>query len=142
MKRILVPMDFSDRSADALNCARSLLPEPQIMLVHVLDANDLYRPTFNLPDVPDVDNTPTEFDDHALAQLKAMSQEGEQWRLLEGPPAKAIVQAARDFDADLICMATHGRSGLMNLLLGSVTEEVMRQSSVPVLVVPAKKEKP
>ncbi|WP_034336210.1 universal stress protein [Deinococcus misasensis] len=142
MKRILVPMDFSDRSADALNYARALLPEPQIMLVHILDAHDLYRPTFNLPDVPDEDNTPTEFDDHALAQLKEIAQDGEQVRLLEGPPAKAIVQAARDFDADLICMATHGRSGLMHLLLGSVTEEVMRESNVPVLVVPAKREKP
>ena len=50
-------------------------------------------------------------------------------------PAQKIVQAAMALDADVIAMATHGRSGVSHLVTGSVTEEVLRTSAIPVLVV-------
>lgn len=53
----------------------------------------------------------------------------------EGDPALRIVGVARRTQAELIVMGTHGRSGAMRLLLGSVAEEVLRASPVPVLVV-------
>lgn len=49
--------------------------------------------------------------------------------------AKAIIELANELDADVIAMATHGRSGLSHLLAGSVAEEVIRASGRPVLVV-------
>lgn len=52
-----------------------------------------------------------------------------------GPPDKAIVQRAKMEGADLIVMATHGRSGLAHVLLGSVTEKVVRTAPCPVLTV-------
>ena len=55
--------------------------------------------------------------------------------LREGTPSREIVHVARDLDCDLIVMATSGREGLNRLLLGSVTECVVRQSTVPVLTV-------
>lgn len=55
--------------------------------------------------------------------------------LREGTPSREIVLAARDLKVDLIVMATSGRVGLNRLLLGSVTECVVRQSPVPVLTV-------
>ena len=52
-----------------------------------------------------------------------------------GPPAAAIVEAARFNHADMIVMTTHGRTGVGRLAMGSVTESVLRGTSVPILVV-------
>jgi len=49
--------------------------------------------------------------------------------------AAGIVDAAREYQADLIIIASHGRSGVHKLLLGSQTAEVMKMSELPVLVV-------
>jgi nucleotide-binding universal stress UspA family protein len=52
----------------------------------------------------------------------------------EGPPAEEILQAAREKKSDLIAMSTHGRGGVARLIAGSVAEEVLRRSKVPVLM--------
>ena len=54
-----------------------------------------------------------------------------------GPPAAAIVEAAAAQKVDLIVMSTHGRSGLGRLILGSVTESVLRGTATPILIVRA-----
>ena len=51
-----------------------------------------------------------------------------------GDAAESIRDAARHYGADLIVMATHGRTGLSHAISGSVTEEVIRTASCPVLV--------
>lgn len=52
-----------------------------------------------------------------------------------GTPASEIADAAREHQVDLIAMATHGRSGLRQLLMGSVAEQVLRRVTIPVLLV-------
>ena len=52
-----------------------------------------------------------------------------------GDPAAEIIEEARESGANLIAMATHGRTGMARLLLGSVAEAVLRRSEVPVLLV-------
>jgi nucleotide-binding universal stress UspA family protein len=59
-------------------------------------------------------------------------------RVLEGPPAAAIVRAARRERAGLIVLGTHGRTGLTRILIGSVAERVVRTARCPVLTVPAR----
>lgn len=54
--------------------------------------------------------------------------------LLEGSPAREIVDHAGSRDCDVVVMGTHGRSGVSRLLLGSVAERVVRTSPVPVLI--------
>jgi nucleotide-binding universal stress UspA family protein len=54
---------------------------------------------------------------------------------LVGHPARGILDYVETNDVDLIVQATHGRTGLDHVLLGSVTERVLRQSPVPVFVV-------
>ena len=49
-------------------------------------------------------------------------------------PAQGIIQAAREQGADLIVMASHGRSGITRLLLGSEASEVVSKSTIPVLI--------
>jgi len=62
--------------------------------------------------------------------------------LVEAPPARAILETAQKYDADLIVMGTHGRGGLSRVMLGSVTERVLRESDRPVLTIRAKAETP
>ena len=50
-------------------------------------------------------------------------------------PAEGIIDRANQLDVDVICMATHGRTGLRSVFTGSVTEKVIRESGRPVLVV-------
>ena len=56
----------------------------------------------------------------------------------EGHPTKDILKTAEVWEADLIVIGTHGRTGLMHLLVGSVAEYVVRHSKIPVMVVPFK----
>ena len=58
--------------------------------------------------------------------------------LSEGSPEDEILDTAKKWNADLIVIGTHGRTGLSHLLLGSVAESIVRQSMVPVMVVPVK----
>lgn len=55
----------------------------------------------------------------------------------EGNPQKMIVAAAENWKADLIIIASHARTGLNRVLMGSVAEAVLRHSQCPVLIVPA-----
>jgi len=56
----------------------------------------------------------------------------------EGHPTKDILKTAEIWEADLIVMGTHGRTGLLHLLVGSVAEYIVRHSKIPVMVVPSK----
>ena len=56
-------------------------------------------------------------------------------RIGEGDPADEIVSAAEEIGADLIVVATHGRSGWRRFVLGSVTEKLMRSAECPILTV-------
>lgn len=57
------------------------------------------------------------------------------WEVRRGHPAEEIIAAAREQHADLIAMATHGRTGLGRLLFGSVAEVVLRHAPVPVFMI-------
>ena len=54
-------------------------------------------------------------------------------RILRGEPAKEILRLAKDERADSIFMGTHGRTGLMRALMGSVAEQVVRKATCPVV---------
>ncbi|GAB3919320.1 universal stress protein [Mucilaginibacter boryungensis] len=57
-----------------------------------------------------------------------------------GDTAEGIIKCSKDFNADMIVIGTHSRTGLDRLLMGSVAEHVIRHAEVPVLVVPMKEE--
>ena len=61
------------------------------------------------------------------------------WNFVEeGKPYEIILKVANEWGADLIVIGTHGRTGISHLLLGSVSEHVVRHTSIPVLVIPTK----
>jgi nucleotide-binding universal stress UspA family protein len=56
----------------------------------------------------------------------------------DGKPYEMILKVADEWEADLIVLGTHGRTGLKHLLVGSVAEKVMRHSAKPLVIIPAK----
>ncbi len=139
IKKILVPVDFSDPGKPSLRYARFLARQTGagLCLLHVLE------PVYYHPDFSHVQPGISELREHANRELGAL-QAG-QFRdvkttsdIREGQPFQEIVDAARDTGADLIVMATHGHTGLQHILLGSTAERVVRHAACPVLVVRSK----
>jgi nucleotide-binding universal stress UspA family protein len=73
----------------------------------------------------------------AIDELRQGGMHDVDAHVVEGEPADAILETAEATHADLVVMSTHGRGGLGRWLYGSVADEVLRHSSVPVLLVPA-----
>ena len=119
--RILVPSDGSPESAAALAtvAAWSVSCRPEVLVLYVVEPGRARK------DEADVRRI---CEDQRLRSLDL--------RILtaQGRPAEAIRAAAREQGADLIAMTTHGRTGIRRLVLGSVTEQVIRRSDIPVLV--------
>ncbi|MEX0749529.1 MAG: universal stress protein [Dehalococcoidia bacterium] len=53
----------------------------------------------------------------------------------QGPPARQIINTAKEVDADAIAMSTHSRRGINRLMFGSVAEQVLHESSLPIILV-------
>jgi nucleotide-binding universal stress UspA family protein len=136
LRTILHPTDFSPGSAAAFAYARDLARDSgaRLIVLHVLDAG--------VPMVAEGVVLPSNLDElreAAWRGLDAVHPADSAVRferiLREGPTVAEILDAARGLGADLIVMGTHGRTGLGRLLLGSVTEEVLRKAPCPVLTV-------
>ena len=134
---ILVPIDGSDVAEAALEHALSLAIETDAT-VHVLYVADTNRDSVTVVGGRAVDSLLThgeEAVDEARATLtsRGVAHEGE---VVQGGPARTIVDYAERYGLDLIAMPTHGRTGLERILLGSTTERVVRRSPAPVLALP------
>lgn len=145
LEKILVPVDFSECSAAALSLARSYA-EPvgaTIDVLHVWRAPSFVPAGVMIaPETGGQLSLADAVEQAARSDLDAFVSDQRnaglpiaEARLEEGEPWQVIGEVARRHDYDLIVMGTHGRSGLMHVLMGSVAERVVRQSSVPVLTV-------
>lgn len=139
LKRILVPVDFSEPSRGALRFARDWAARfgSEVCLLHVIEPANTYGV---LGSEPVVVPLPTpDFHAETRAELKKIvHQEFPEStevsvHLREGVPFDQIANAARDLAADVIIIATHGRTGLSHALLGSTAERVVRHAPCPVL---------
>ncbi|MFV5689388.1 universal stress protein [Flavobacterium sp. ZT3R25] len=54
----------------------------------------------------------------------------------EGIPYEVILNVAKQWDADIIVLGTHGRTGFSHLIMGSVAEKVIRHSEIPIFIIP------
>lgn len=140
LKRIVVPIDFSNSSVAALRYATSLAAQvgAAVHLLHVLEPPSLLDDLANLPLFPP--------DDEALLQsarkrLQHLARRRVRPELpvftyaRTGKPFEQIALFAKHRNMDLIVIASHGRSGIDKLLLGSTTDRVVRCAPCPVLVV-------
>ncbi len=139
--QILAPVDFSELSAHALRYAARLSQCSDSRLT-ALYADTFEPPPYfterSLEEIKRHLETAREQAESSLRNFVAAEvpdAAGIDVMVREGLPADAIRKATGELDAGLIVMGTHGRSGINRLMLGSVTERVLREASVPVLAV-------
>jgi len=142
-RTIVVGTDFSPEADRALSWAVNLAERlgQSLEIVHVQATG-----AFVLP--PPIDVLPVAVasgDDSAAAKASlaarveraATSGVAVSSRVVAGEPAAALNDCAKDLNAFLLVVGSHGSSGLAHVLLGSVAERVVRHAAVPVLVVPS-----
>lgn len=144
-KRILVPVDFSACSLDALEYGVLIAQRSKasMKLLHVLEPVS-YGLDFTLPHPSKHESSKTASTKRLSALVSAISSAGlvSDFLILGGLPVDSILDAARTQSTDLIVMGTHGRRGLSHVFFGSVAEAVLRRSSCPVLTVRSPKFRP
>lgn len=135
-RRIVVPTDFTVSAERAWALAQRLARDAgsELVLIHVVPRGAWSIARADHASEADRKWAAEELEDCAG---KARAQ-GRRVRvaLRTGVPYREIVALAREEDADLIVVATHGRGGIDRALLGSVADQVMRLASCPVLTVP------
>jgi universal stress protein A len=145
-RSILVPVDYSEPSQRALELAMSLDDSAVVTVVHAWD-----RPAYVGDEVvahPDGsrrslselirDNAERDMTDF-LARLTIPASRNVKHLLLSGEPVTVIIHEAAKPGYDVMVVGTHGRTGMTKLLLGSVTEKLIRLSPIPVLTVPPRR---
>lgn len=135
-KRILCPIDFDDSSMSALDLAAAIA-KPSQGIISVLHVVPMIMPPTGMPVYVDLYKGQEALARTKLAEIAKERLAGIKCELLArtGTPAEAILTAAKDSDADLIVMATHGRRGFSRFFLGSVAEMILREAGCPVLTV-------
>lgn len=143
LNRVLVPVDFSEFGKHALKygCEFARRFGAELHLLHVVE--DVY------PMVPEAGMLLPAQGDY-LAELKAAAQRAidalpeADWSngiadvvrsIGTGTPFLEVIRYAKEHDIDLIVIGTHGRTGLVHMLMGSVAERIVRKSPCPVLTV-------
>ncbi len=140
-RKILVATDFSDLSATAVEYARSLAESygAELLLIHVIDdAPALAFHTMELTTDIVIEDTTRNAEEHLEQFVREHDIRGPQGiRLItrRGNPHEEICRFSSEEQVDLIVMATHGRTGLAHVLLGSVTEKVVQHARIPVLTI-------
>jgi len=140
---VVVPTDFSPSARQALELAEQIataMGPSRIVLVHAY-----YVPveieamlSYEHADAPSLLDRMSEAAAAELERILADLQEagvGVEYVVRHGPPDHVIADVARENDADLIVMGTHGRTGMRRVLMGSVAEHVVRVAPCPVLTV-------
>jgi nucleotide-binding universal stress UspA family protein len=137
LKKILVPVDFSERCAAAVRYARELALrfDSELILAHVLPP---LHAEFGLQIegsmLVEVYRARAEQAEQELASFEPQSLAGLNVRrlILHGDPSTCIVECARDEDAGLIAMPTHGYGPFRRFILGSNTAKVLHDADCPV----------
>ena len=139
IKKVLVPIDFSDYSKNALkyavNFAKSF--NADIILIYVVEPV-IYPPDFSMGQIA-MPSINTEWDNRAKDELQKLAKSeiaeiaNVKTVIKTGKPFVEIIETAKEENVDLIIIATHGHSGVEHILFGSTAEKVVRKAPCPVL---------
>ena len=140
-EKILVPIDFSEHSNTALAHAKAIAEsyEAGLQLLHVIE--EPVHPALSLGGkssifdiVPDLKADCKKRIEKMMKETKGPEVKSEIF-IIEGTASSDIIRFASETNSDLIVIATHGLTGIEHLLMGSVTEKVVRMASCPVFTV-------
>jgi nucleotide-binding universal stress UspA family protein len=153
-KKVLIALDYDPTAQKVaetgFSLARSL--EAEVILLHVISdpvyySTSEFSPIMGFAGFKSMDNLLIESTEglikasqHFLNKVKHhLGDENIQTLIKEGEFAEAIISAAKSLHVEFIVMGSHSRKWLENILLGSVTEKVLRQTFIPLFIVPTKK---
>jgi universal stress protein A len=142
-KQILCPVDFSDFSDYAMRYAALLAQkfEARLTLLHVVAPilvplpGDALVPPMRQADLADIADACRERLTRTAGDLTQNGVSAVACQVTSGVPYLEIIRVAEELHADMIVMGTHGRSGLVHLMIGSVAERVVRKAPCAVLTV-------
>ena len=139
LKKILCPIDHSDCSKEALKYAVSfaLRNEAELYLLHVIDIRtfdeNLDTITKQIADDSSINNLKKKLLECVPEEIRSdMKIEA---IVVQGIPFVEIIKIAKENEVDMLVLGTHGRTGLAHMMLGSVSEKVVRKAPCPVLTV-------
>jgi nucleotide-binding universal stress UspA family protein len=139
LKKILCPIDHSDCSKEALKYAVSfaMKDEAKLYLLHIIDVRSfsegLEAMSQQIPDEETLEQLRTKLLDCIPEEIRDdMDVEA---IVIQGIPFAEIISAAREKEIDMIVIGSHGRTGISHMMLGSVSEKVVRKAHCPVLTV-------
>jgi nucleotide-binding universal stress UspA family protein len=129
---ILHPTDYSDQSKNALNIACALTRDygSRLVLLHV--AMMPFTDRYEIASPESVQKYETEQLNKLELPIHTVRAER---RCVVGDPASEILRVAKEIQADMIVLGTHGRTGVKRLLMGSVAEQVLRKAPCMVLTI-------
>ena len=140
IRKVLCPIDFSQHADLVVEWAAHLAEEhdSEVILLHAYHLPVEFQQLEGAYLPPDFWNSVKEEAEKTLVTyVDALRERGIPVEAVvrEGYPATVIVDEAREMDADLIVIGTHGLSGIKHLLLGSIAERVVQRAPCPVLTV-------
>jgi len=142
VRRILVPVDFSDACRVVLDYAVDIARDrgAEVVLLHVVGLPVApFDPAYGVAADPRLLLDLQSGAEKGLADLAAKAGAGSnlslKTKILTGAPSREIVREAREGGYDLVVIGTHGRTGFRHVFLGSVAENVVRLAPCPVVTV-------
>jgi nucleotide-binding universal stress UspA family protein len=141
IKTILFPTDFSNGARAAMDHAISLAKDYQAKLILLYVIQDISIAEWYIPSsisagelVEDMQKSAWLEMDKWIAEVSKQVSDVEKM-IVRGVPFVEIIQTAKERNADLIVIGTHGRTGIDHMLFGSTAEKVVRKAACPVLTV-------
>lgn len=139
-RTLLVPVDFSEASLTAIHTALAVAPGAEIILLHVFEVPFEGKLQFAGIEEDMMQHYRTAAQEEALQRLQLLSDQAGLSRqlsrliVLHGDPSMHIIEQEQEQDCDLIVMGRYGERSIEELLLGSVTRQVLAGSQCDVLV--------
>jgi len=141
IKTILFPTDFSNGARAALDYALSLSRDYNARLILLYVIQDISIAEWYIPSSLSVTDLVEEMQKSASKEMERWAAEAEarvkgvEKMIVRGVPFVEIIRTAKDRNADMIVIGTHGRTGIDHMLFGSTAEKVVRKAPCPVLTV-------
>ena len=144
IKKVLIAMDYDETSQKVAEVGFSMAKamQAEIILLHVISEQPVYYSTYtymrelSVDVMGDLKKSTQEFLNKAK---KHLGDESIKTILKEGEIAETILQTAKELNVDIIIMGSHSRKWLENIIMGSQAEEVLKLTTVPLFIVPTKK---
>ncbi len=145
IKKVLIAMDYDETSQKVAECGFALAKamNAETILLHVISERPVYYSAYNymrelqVDIIGDLKISTQAFLDKSK---KHLGDESIKTVLKEGEISPSILSTAKELHADIIVMGSHSRQWLENILLGSEAKEVLNKTTIPLYIVPTKKQ--